>query len=78
VILNSQSYRAGRTAIFLVFDEDTPIPNFVVAPSVVPGTVIQGSYSHYSLLRTTEEMLGISPKLLNAGTALSLRSPLRI
>jgi len=78
VILNSQSYRAGRTAIFLVFDEDTPIPNFVVAPSVVPGTVIQGSYSHYSLLRTTEEMLGIGPKLLNAGTALSLRSPLRI
>ena len=68
----------GRTAIFVLFDEDTPVPNFVVAPSVVPGTVIQGSYSHYSLLRTTEEMLGIGPKLLNAGTALSLRPPLGI
>ncbi|MCU1547475.1 MAG: Phosphoesterase family protein [Arthrobacter sp.] len=78
VILASQSYRAGKTAIFVVFDEDTPIPNFIVAPSVVPGTVIRGSYSHYSLLRTTEEMLGIGHKLLNAGTALSLRRPLRI
>jgi len=78
VILNSQSYRAGRTAIFVLFDEDTPVPNFVVAPSVVPGTVIQGNYSHYSLLRTTEEMLAIGLKLQNASTALSFRSPLRI
>lgn len=78
VILASQSYQGGKTAIFVVFDEDTPVPNFVVAPSVVPGTVIHGSYSHYSLLRTTEEMLGIGPKLLNAGTALSLRPPLRL
>ncbi len=54
------------------------MPNFVVAPSVVPGTVIQGNYSHYSLLRTTEEMLAIGLKLQNAGTALSFRSPLRI
>jgi phospholipase C len=78
VILNSQSYLAGRTAIFVLFDEDTPIPNFVVAPSVVPGTVIQGNYNHYSLLRTTEEMLAIGLKLQNASTALSFRSPLRI
>jgi phospholipase C len=78
IILASQSYQGGRTAIFVLFDEDTPLPNFVVAPSVVPGTVVQGSYSHYSLLRTTEEMLGIGPKLLNAGTALSLRPPLRL
>jgi hypothetical protein len=62
----------------VLFDEDTPVPNFVVAPSVVPGTVIQGNYSHYSLLRTTEEMLAIGLKLQNAGTALSFRSPLRI
>jgi phospholipase C len=78
VILASPSYQGGRTAIFVVFDEDTSIPNFIVAPSVVPGTVIQGNYNHYSLLRTTEEMLAIGPKLLNAGTALSFRTPLRI
>ena len=45
---------------------------------MVPGTVIQGNYNHYSLLRTTEEMLAIGLKLQNAGTALSFRSPLRI
>jgi phospholipase C len=78
IILASQSYQAGRTAVFVLFDEDTPLPNFVVAPSVVTGTVVQGSYSHYSLLRSTEEMLGIGPKLLNAGNALSLRGPLNI
>ncbi|MFP3463819.1 alkaline phosphatase family protein [Arthrobacter globiformis] len=75
-ILNSPTYKAGRTAIAVVFDEDTPIPNFIVAPSVIPGTTVQGSYSHYSLLRSTEEMLGIAPMLLNAGNAVSLRPAL--
>jgi hypothetical protein len=60
----------------VVFDEDTPVPNFIVAPSVIPGTTVQGSYSHYSLLRSTEEMLGIAPMLLNAGNAVSLRPAL--
>jgi hypothetical protein len=78
VILNSQSYLSKRMAIFVVFDEDTPIPNFVVAPTVIPGTIISGNYNHYSLLRSTEEMLAIGPKLLAAGTALSFRTPLRI
>jgi hypothetical protein len=78
VILASQSYQAGRTAVVVLYDEDTPIPNFVVAPSVVPGTVVTGAYSHYSLLRATEEMLGITNLLLNARTAPSLRQPLNL
>ncbi|XAS66625.1 hypothetical protein V3C33_14160 [Micrococcaceae bacterium Sec5.7] len=49
-----------------------------MAPSVVPGTAVQGSYSHYSLLRATEEMLGVNAFPLNAGTALSLRPPLNL
>jgi hypothetical protein len=75
-ILDSSTYRAGRTAVFVVWDEDTPVPNVEVAPSVKPGTVLQGSYSHYSLLRTTEEMLGIPTYLLEAAGAPSLRSAL--
>jgi hypothetical protein len=78
VILGSQSYQAGRTAVVVLYDEDTPVPNFVVAPSVIPGTVVTGAYSHYSLLRATEEMLGITNLLLNAGTAPSLRQPLNL
>lgn len=78
MILASQSYQAGRTAVVVLYDEDTPIPNFVVAPSVIPGTVVTGAYSHYSLLRSTEEMLGITNLLLNARTAPSLRQPLNL
>jgi hypothetical protein len=64
--------------VFVLFDEDTPVPNFVVAPSVVPNRVVQGSFSHYSLLRATEEMLGINVLLLNAGQAQSLRPALNL
>jgi hypothetical protein len=75
-ILDSPAYRGGRTAVFVIWDEDTPIPNFEIAPSVKPGTVVQGSYSHYSLLRATEEMLGLPVTLGQAATAPSLRGPL--
>ncbi len=71
-ILASPSYRRGDTALFVVWDEDTPIPNIVVAPSVRPGTVVTTPVSHYSLLRATEEMLGL-PLLGAAQTAPSLR-----
>jgi phospholipase C len=77
-IVASPSYQGGRTAVFVVFDEDSPVPNFAVAPSVVPGTVAAGAYSHYSLLRTTEELLGIGTFLLNAAAAPSLRPSLRL
>jgi len=76
MILDSPTYRTGRTAIFVVWDENTPIPNIEIAPSVVPGTIATGAYSHYSLLRTTEEMLGIPSYLLNAATAPSMRGAL--
>ena len=58
-ILNSSTYAAGKTAVFVIWDEDTPIPNVIVAPSVVPGTVFTGQLGHKRLLRTTEEMLGL-------------------
>jgi len=76
-ILNSSTYAAGKTAVFIVWDEDTPIPNVIVAPSVVPGTVYAGALDHYGLLRTTEEMLGL-PCLNNACTAPSFRSPFNV
>jgi hypothetical protein len=83
-ILGSAAYQAGRTALFVVWDEPTPTPNVFLAPSVVPGTVVAAAadpdpaWSHYSVLRTTEEMLGISTYLLQAATAPSLRTPLNL
>jgi phosphatidylinositol-3-phosphatase len=79
-VLASPEYRAGSTAIFITWDEDDNtavqhIPTLVVAPSVPPGTAASTTFDHYSLLRTTEEMLGITPYLGNAATAASMREP---
>lgn len=76
-ILSSQVYRAGTTAVFVVWDEDSNIPNIVIAPSVIPGTTTSTAVSHYGLLRATEEMLGL--RLLgNAARATSLRTVFHI
>lgn len=62
-ILDSPAYANGDLAIFFLWDEDTPIPNVLLAPSIKPGTKISVSdgnpISHFSALRTWEEMLGL-------------------
>jgi hypothetical protein len=74
-LLNSQAYASGDLAIFFLWDEDTPIPNVLLAPSIVPGTKINVStgnpISHFSALRTWEEMLG-QPLLGDTNAAPSL------
>ena len=72
-ILASGLYRQGHTAAVVVWDEDTPIPNLVVSPSVHPGTVVESTVSHYSLLRATEDIFGL-PRLLSAAHAPDLRA----
>jgi hypothetical protein len=80
LVLETPEYRAGSTAVFITWDEDDNtaiqhIPTLVVAPSVQPGTAVETTFDHYSLLRTTEEMLGVTPYLANAATAASMRKP---
>lgn len=69
-LLNSQTYARGDVAIFFLWDEadsnkndQSTIPNVLVAPSIKPGTIITGQsgnpISHFSALRTWEEMLGL-------------------
>jgi hypothetical protein len=77
-IIASRLYRAGKMALFLVWDEDDDnhanhIPAVVVAPAVRPGTLATGRLDHYSLLRTTEELLGLRQFLGNAAGAPSMR-----
>ena len=76
-IFASPSYRSGTTDVFVVWDEPTPVADVVVAPSVRPGTVSSLPVDHYSLLRTTEELLGL-PLLGQAATAASLRAALNL
>jgi hypothetical protein len=74
-LLASSQYRAGKTAIIVTFDEgtgDNHIVTIVIAPPVHPRARSGTAYTHYSLLRTTEEMLGLG-LLGNASSATSMR-----
>jgi len=78
-ILTSPDYTAGTTAVFVLWDEDTPMPNLFIAPTVPTGLALTDSgYGHYSVLRTTEEMLGIHSLLGAAASTPSLRGPLNL
>jgi hypothetical protein len=77
-ILDSAQYAAGTTAVVLTWDEDdssasNQIPTLVIAPPTTVGTTSGSAFTHYSLLRTTEELLG-QALLGNAATAISMRS----
>lgn len=78
-LLSSPEYRSGTTAIFITFDEaegsspDNRIATLMIAPSVGPGTRTSAAFTHYSLLRTTQQLLGL-PKLGFAKTARGMRS----
>ena len=78
-ILGSGAYTSGSTAIFVTWDEDDSsssnhIATLVIAPSVPTGTRVATTYNHYSMLRTTEELLGFNTYLGSAATASSMRS----
>jgi phospholipase C len=74
-ITSSPTYRAGRTALFIVFDEsqgEGTMPFIAIAPSIVPGTRAEAELDHYSLLAFTEDALGITTRLGEAANAPSL------
>jgi phosphatidylinositol-3-phosphatase len=73
-ITSSRVYAAGRTAVMVTWDEgegsaDNSVALLVVAPSVVPGTVVHGRLDHLSVLRTTEELLGLPTTLAPSATS---------
>jgi phosphatidylinositol-3-phosphatase len=89
-IVGSAAYRRGDTAVFVTFDEgdkggsndcatnrsdaNCHVLTAVVSPSTPPHTRARALFNHYSLLRTTEEMLGLEPLLGRAKTAASMRA----
>lgn len=78
-VLASAEYRSGRTVAFVTWDESNGTPANHIATVVIAPTirhVSSGSaFTHYSMLRTTEELLGL-PLLGFAKTAQSMRSAL--
>jgi phosphatidylinositol-3-phosphatase len=68
-ITASANYRSGTTAVFVTFDEGTAgnhVATLVVAPSTPSGRRSATAFGHYSLLKTTEELLGIRVHLAHA------------
>jgi phosphatidylinositol-3-phosphatase len=77
-IVNSAEYKAGSTALFITWDENdgssgNRIPTLVISPTTPAGTKSAARFTHYSMLRTTEELLGLR-KLAGAAKATSMRS----
>ena len=70
-ILASPNYRAGDTVVFLTWDEDdgsatNRVPAIVVSTSTPAGVVSGRAFDHYSLLKTTEQLLAIRTYLGHA------------
>jgi phosphatidylinositol-3-phosphatase len=71
-IVNSRAYRSGSTVLVVTFDEgeggSDRVATIVVSPSTPPGTRSGVTFDHYSLLKTTEQLLGL-PLLAHARDA---------
>ena len=64
--------RIGKTNT----DTSCKIATYVLGPAVQPGARELAFVTHYSMLRTTENMLGLKPYLGAAASATSMRKPL--
>lgn len=58
-ILRGSEYAKGRTLIVVVYDEDHPVPNLLIAPTAHAGPITSVAGSHASLLKTIEMALGL-------------------
>ncbi|MDB5178830.1 MAG: phosphoesterase [Patescibacteria group bacterium] len=75
-ITNGPNYRAGDTAVFVMWDEGSSnkngiaqIPNLVIAPTVPAGVRVGTAVNNVGFLRTTEAVLGLSALGCASGSA---------
>jgi hypothetical protein len=78
-LLATPQYVSGTTVIFITWDEDNScsgctnhVPTIVISPTTKAITSAV-TFNHYSMLRTTEELLGL-PLIGGAATATSMRA----
>lgn len=78
-ILGTRDYLAGRTVVFITFDEadknadSNQVPMLVLSQWTPAGIRSTVPFSHYSLLRTTEDLLDV-PHLGHANHTYGMRS----
>ena len=62
-VLSSRAFRDGLS-VFITFDEGTDqsnhIPTLVIGQNISAGSRFEDAYTHYSLLRTIEDVFGLS------------------
>lgn len=74
-IFRTHQYRSRKAVVFLTWDEgggSQRVATLVMSPTTRPGTRSGASFNHYSLLRTTEDLLGL-PFLGKAASAQGMR-----
>jgi hypothetical protein len=71
-VLDSAAYKAGKVAVFIWYDEDTPVPNLWITPTAPAGPLQQTGAGAPATLRAWQSMLGV-PCLANACGAADLR-----
>ncbi|MGZ4693414.1 MAG: alkaline phosphatase family protein [Acidimicrobiales bacterium] len=78
-ILHGANYAAGDTAVMVLYDEDHPVPNLLIAPTANAGPNRAPGAGHAAMLKTWDEMLGLPPLQQSAvDQAVSLRAPAHI
>ena len=78
-ILDSAAYASGNTVVMVLYDEDRPVPNLIMAPTATRGRNDAVQASHASALKTWEQMLGLPEMDAPAvAAAPSLRAPANI
>jgi phosphatidylinositol-3-phosphatase len=65
-LVKTPEYLSGSTVIFVAWDQSTALAGnraafITVSPYTTPGQVSTVDYTHYSLLRGTEDLLGLDP-----------------
>jgi len=92
-IFNSSEYQSGSTVVFVTWDEGEggtsndcaenttdvgcQVATLVISPSTAPGTTSGILFNHYSMLKTTEDLLGL-PELGLAMSNVSMASPFNL
>jgi phosphatidylinositol-3-phosphatase len=78
-LLATPAYVSGTTLVFITWDEDNTcsgcnnhVPTIVISPTT-KGITSATTFNHYSMLRTTEEILGL-PLIGGAASATSMRA----
>lgn len=75
-IMATNTYRSGKLVVFVTWDEgegdSNQVATLVLSQWTRPGTRSARAFSHYSLLRTSEELLGLG-RLGGAAAGASMR-----